>query len=201
MNFNLRHQYGIFVAESQKFLHAKRPQLRRARTHWNGCFRRLDTMIFNTFSWPTLKSRQDYLKCMLVFKSLHGLAPAYLLNEFNHMHDFHSYNICQRDLLYLPLAQTIKYQGSSRFSGAKIWNTFPLALRSEHDWNKFGFGLKRHFRSKPNSACNIFAILSCSIFFYLSLFFVLFWYSSRPHSNQPCWAGHPWLNIVQNKIK
>ena len=57
---------------------------------------------------------------------------------------------------------------------AKIWNTLPLALRSEHDLNKFGFGLKRHFRSKPNWASNAFAILGCSNFFYLLLFFVLF---------------------------
>ena len=108
--------------------------------------------ISYTFGWPTLQSRRGYLKCMLVFKSLHGLAPAYLLNEFSHACDIHSYNTCHRDLLRLPLAwtTTCKYQGSFRFSGAKIWSTLPLALRSEHNLNKFGFGLKRHFRSKPN---------------------------------------------------
>ena len=35
----LRHQYGIFVAESQMFLRAKHPHWRRARR--NGCFCRL----------------------------------------------------------------------------------------------------------------------------------------------------------------
>ena len=44
--------------------------------------------ISYTFGWPTLQSRRGYLKCMLVFKSLHGLAPAYLLNEFSHARDF-----------------------------------------------------------------------------------------------------------------
>ena len=77
--------------------------------------------------------------------SPHGLAAAYLLNELIHARDFHSYNTRHRDLLELPLARTTKYQGSFRFSGAKIWNTLPLALRSEHDLNKFGFCLKRHF--------------------------------------------------------
>ena len=108
------------------------------------------SLISYTFGWPMLQSRRDYLKCMLVFKSLHGLAPAYLLNEFSHARDIHSYNTRHRDLLRLPLARTTKYQGSFRFSRAKIWNTLPLVLRSEHDFNKFGFGLKRHFRSKPN---------------------------------------------------
>ena len=145
--------------------------------------------------------RRDYLKCMLVYKSLHGLAPAYVLNEFSHACDIHSYNTCHRDLLRLPLAwtTTCKYQGSFRFSGAKIWSTLPLALRSEHNLNKFGFGLKRHFRSKPNWASNTFAILSCSNFFICYCFLCCFFFSSGLHSNQPRWTGHPWINIGQNK--
>ena len=105
------------------------------------------TQMSRTFGWPTLQSRRDYLKCMLLFKSLHGLAPAYLLNAFNHARDIHSYNMRHRHLLRLPLARTTQYQGSFRFSarGAKIWNTLPLALRSTHDLNKFRFGPKRHF--------------------------------------------------------
>ena len=43
--------------------------------------------------------------------------------EFSHSRDFHSYNTRHRDLLRLPLARTTKYEGSFRFSGAKIWNT------------------------------------------------------------------------------
>ena len=39
VNVDVRHQYGIYVAESQTFLLAKRLQRRRARR--NGCFRRL----------------------------------------------------------------------------------------------------------------------------------------------------------------
>ena len=101
------------------------------------------SQISYTFGLPGLSK-------VLEFKSLHGLAPAYLLNEFSHPRDFQSYNTRHRDLFRLPLARTTEYQSSFRFSGAKIWNTFPLALRSEHDLNKFGFSLKRHFRSKPN---------------------------------------------------
>ena len=52
----------------------------------------------------------DYLKSMLVFKSLHGLAPAYLIDEFSHSPDSHSYNTRHRDLLRLPLARTTKYR-------------------------------------------------------------------------------------------
>ena len=56
---------------------------------------------------------------MLVFKSLHGLAPAYLLNELSHSRDFHSYDTRYRDLLRLPIPGTTKYQGSFRVSRSK----------------------------------------------------------------------------------
>ena len=46
VNSDLRHQYGISVAESQTFLRAKRLQRRRARR--NGCFRRLFTYPLDT---------------------------------------------------------------------------------------------------------------------------------------------------------
>ena len=39
VNIDLRHQYGISVAESQTFRRGKRPHRRRVRR--NGCFRRL----------------------------------------------------------------------------------------------------------------------------------------------------------------
>ena len=74
------------------------------------------SQISYTFGWPILQSRRDYLKCMLVFKGLHGLAPAYLLNEFSHSRDFHSFNTRYRHLLCLQLAGTTKYQGSFRVS-------------------------------------------------------------------------------------
>ena len=163
----------------------------RIRSEW------MTPQVSLTFGWPTLQSRRDYLKCMLVFKSLHGLAPAYLIDEFSHSRDFHSYNTCHRDLLRLPLARTTKYQGSFRFSGAKIWNTLPLDLRSEHDIYEFALiDLKRHFRSKPNWASRTFVILSCTIFYLYLSCVVVFSLSSGPYSNQPRWTGHPWLNIV-----
>ena len=160
------------------------------------------SQISRTFGWPTLESRRNYLKFMLVLMSLHGLAPPYLLNEFSQSPDFRSYNKRHRDLLRLLLARTTKYKGSFRFSGAKIWNTLPLDLRREYDINKFAFGLKRHFRSKPNWASLTFFILSCTIFYlYWFVPCVVFSFSSeQPQSSLAELAGHPWLNTVWNKI-
>ena len=148
--------------------------------------------ISRTFGWPTLQSSPDYLKCML---GLHGLASAYLLDELSHSRVFHSYNTRHtRDLLCLPLARTTKFQGSFRFSGAKILNTLLLDLWSEHDINKFAFGLKRYFRSSIiKSPLLLLYLLSCTIFFVLCC---CFFFLSGPHSNQPRWTGYPWVDIV-----
>ena len=136
-------------------------------------------VIFNYCCYlPYMSGSWKSLNCMLVFKSLHSLAPTYLPNEFSHARDFNSCDTRHRDLLRLPLARTTKYQGSFRFSRAKIWNTPLLALRSEHDLNKFGFGPKRHFRSKPNWASNTLATLSCSNFLCYCFVFVFLFISA-----------------------
>ena len=54
----LRHQYGISVVESQTFLRAKCPHWRRARR--NGCFRRLQEMM-----WRNFKNFQIKIECSL----------------------------------------------------------------------------------------------------------------------------------------
>ena len=53
VNIDLRHQYGILVAESQRFLCAKRPAQRR-RARRNGWFRMLHQALFYTFNRPTV---------------------------------------------------------------------------------------------------------------------------------------------------
>ena len=61
-----------------------------------------------TIGSPSLRARRNYLKCVLVHKCLHGIAPSYLLSEFRHAHFFHDYNTRSRDLLRAPFAKTIK---------------------------------------------------------------------------------------------
>ena len=40
----------------------------------------------STLGWPSLQARINYLKCVLVHKCLHGIAPSYLLSELRHAH-------------------------------------------------------------------------------------------------------------------
>ena len=61
----------------------------------------------STLGWPSLQARKNYLKCVLVYKCLHGMAPLYLLSEFRHAHQVHSYYTRSRDLLRPPFAKLL----------------------------------------------------------------------------------------------
>ena len=69
----------------------------------------------STLGWPSLQARRNYLKCVLVHKCLHGIAPSYLLAEFRHAHLFHGDNTGSR--LYLlrpPFAKTTNTKVASK---------------------------------------------------------------------------------------
>ena len=102
--------------------------------------------LLTLFSWPNLQARRDYLKCVLVYKCIHGMAPAHLLTEFRHAHQIHAYYTRHRDQLRLPLAKTTKYQGSFRVNGARAYNSLPRNIRSATDFNMFKSLAKRHFK-------------------------------------------------------
>ena len=101
----------------------------------------------STFSWPSLENRRKYHTCLQVFKHLHGLAPAYLLNEFSFSRPYHTYNTRYRDLLRLFLAKTSKYQGSFSYKGAEVWNTLTSKLRNINSLPIFKKVLKLHLRN------------------------------------------------------
>ena len=77
--------------------------------------------VKTTLGWPSPQARRVYLKCVLVYKCLHGVAQLYLLSEFRHAHQVHGYNTRSHDLLRPPFAKTVKYQGSFRINGARTY--------------------------------------------------------------------------------
>ena len=100
----------------------------------------------SALGWHSLQARRNYLKCVLVHKCLHGIAPPYLLSEFRHAHLFRGYNTKSRDLLRPPFAKTTKYQGSFRINGARTYNTLPRIIRQVETLSEFKIKLKRHFK-------------------------------------------------------
>ena len=74
----------------------------------------------STLGWTSLQAHRDYLKCVLVFKCLHGMAPLYLHSEFRYAHQVHGYNTSSHDLprppgenCYVPKRRSVNLRLSS----------------------------------------------------------------------------------------
>ena len=105
-----------------------------------------ETDIVHILGWPSLQSRKDYLKCILVFKSMNSLAPSYLLNDFTQAKKYHTYNTRHSYLIRLPLAKSTKYQGSFKYNGGCTFNNLPKKIRSLESLKTFKTECKRFFK-------------------------------------------------------
>ena len=72
----------------------------------------------------------------MVLKSLQGLATAYLYSKFVHCDS----GYCLSDSVNkvnVPQPRTNYYKNSFSYSGAVLWNSFPLELRKAESLNQF----------------------------------------------------------------
>ena len=119
----------------------------------------------STFGWPSRQARRNCIKCVLVHKCLHGIAPSYLLAEFRHAHLFHGDNTGSRYLLRPPFAKNTKYQGSFRITGARTYNTLPRIIRQVETLREFKSAI---LNSNACSTCCLCNLINCLVL--MSLF-------------------------------
>ena len=106
--------------------------------------------VAQVFSWSSLQSRRNYLKCMLVFKCLQTWLHPICLRNFHHSREFHDYNTRHRDLLRPPFAKTPKATFTRDQSGTVpnrtgpdrllfSWNCLePVQVFTRAFWNRSG---------------------------------------------------------------
>ena len=84
----------------------------------------------------------------MMFKALHGMAPEYLSEMFVKTSQIHSRSLrsTDNDMLRVPYARTNYFENSFTVSGAKLWNTLPLALRLTSNLNIFKQNVKSHLQ-------------------------------------------------------
>ena len=81
-------------------------------------------------NWKTLDVQRSIDKSILMFKSLHNLAPKYLTSKFVHRSDITSYSVRNAESkLAVPLPRTEFGKRSFRYSGAVLWNSLPSDIR------------------------------------------------------------------------
>ena len=88
--------------------------------------------LFQQLSWMRFDVRVIYRKAILMYKSLHNLAPTYISTKFTYTSDIHQVNLrsLTDSTLYVQKPNLEIYRKTFAYSGSKIWNTLPESVRS-----------------------------------------------------------------------
>ena len=93
----------------------------------------------NELQWKTLMQRRLVMKARLMYRIIHGQAPAVLIESFqNPIAPQHDYNLRNSDFgFYLTKPKTEYMKKSISYSGAKLWNNLPSEVRNSTSINTF----------------------------------------------------------------
>ena len=98
--------------------------------------------LFDTLKWEKLSLRRKKQKALIMYKTIHDLAPEYLQRLFSQRHA--EYNLRNlEDKLTLPKPNTNYLKRSFCFSGAYLWNNLPQYLRNADSIGQFKRTIKQ----------------------------------------------------------
>ena len=92
--------------------------------------------LFELLRWKNLASQQQIQRAIMVYKSLHGLAPDYSYSNFERQETAHNLGDSEHKL-NVPLLQTNYYKNSFSYSGATLWNRLPRDIRQAESLELF----------------------------------------------------------------
>ena len=118
-------------------------QNRAARVIMRAGYETSSSSLREKLHWDPLSVRRKKQKAAMMYKSLHGLAPAYLQNLFKARHTTHNLRDSQSKLS-LPKPRTDFRKRSFEYSGAKVWNELPDRIRSSTSFKQFKREVNRH---------------------------------------------------------
>ena len=95
-----------------------------------------------------VRQRILYFQNLIIFKSIHGLAPDYLVNIVTMEIEITGVNTRRHDKnLYVPFPDNEFHKTMLFYRGAKSWNELPNDIKDTCEINKFKVLLKRHIKS------------------------------------------------------
>jgi hypothetical protein len=103
--------------------------------------------LVKELGWLNIRERRDYLTALLVYKSLNGISPDYLLDLFTYVRDISVYQTrsAVTSRLYVPKANKSIFLQSLQINGPTVWNSLPVNLHSCTSLDSFKYNLKKHF--------------------------------------------------------
>ena len=114
------------------------------------CIKRHDrqsiTAVLKQLHWLPVKWRIHYKIVVLVFRALHGLAPAYVTTLITSYEPRRALRSAGTALLCVP-RHNLERHGRRSFScaGPALWNSLPETMRLADSLNTFKSQLKTHY--------------------------------------------------------
>ena len=143
--------YGCLIwsrGSSSNVLRLLRLQKRAARIILKADILTPSESMFIELQWLSFPKRVLYHKSIMMFKALHGMTPEYISEMFVKTSEVHcrSLRSIDNDMLRVPFARTNYFENSFAVSGAKLWNSLPLALRHSPNLDTFKKDIKTHLQ-------------------------------------------------------
>ena len=108
--------------------------------------------LVKNLGWMNVRQRLFYFEILLIFKSVHGLAPDYLLNNVIMEIEINTRMTRKHDMnLYLPFPECQFQKDMLFYRGAKNWNALPGYVKDCHELEKFKRILKYHVKNMQSA--------------------------------------------------
>ena len=140
--------YGINTGLIKKLQHVQNTAARVITGHQRGSSMK---PILHSLHWLPVKNRIIFKLGCIVYKSKHNLAPSYLTEL---VHDYHrntNYNLRRNSQICLKETElTTSSYGDRCFAIAapKLWNSFPMCVKSSNNLIQFKKQLKTFLFNK-----------------------------------------------------
>lgn len=95
--------------------------------------------LFQRLGWHTFNERLNMKRLVMVYKSLHGLAPSYMKEMFEYTHDVHTYGLRSTTSsgLFLTGGKTEFHRKRFPHIAAKQWNALPNEIKNANSLSSF----------------------------------------------------------------
>ena len=100
--------------------------------------------LVKNLKWMCVSQRRDYFIAILMFKSIHGLAPHYLCDEITLQRDISTRLTRSHDCnnVYVPCASLECFSNAFVHKGPVIWNALPQYIKNSLTMDSFKINLK-----------------------------------------------------------
>ena len=99
--------------------------------------------MFGRLGWMPIQTRFQFGRAVMMYKSMHDMAPTYLKQDLHHVSSLHDHNTrhAVRDALYVRKFRTDTYKNSPLISGIRVWNQLKSPVKMSPTLNSFKHAL------------------------------------------------------------